>query len=107
MDRFNNNRGGSADFGQALGQMLGSALVGAANAANAQYSGPEMDVDYRRYKEMGEEIRAALLQVRQDARDQVVAANAPKAAVTCPYCGATTTPDASGCCEFCGGAVNG
>lgn len=28
-------------------------------------------------------------------------------AVTCPYCGATTTPDASGCCEYCGGAVNG
>ena len=25
----------------------------------------------------------------------------------CPYCGATTTPDASGCCEYCGGAVNG
>ena len=55
----------------------------------------------------GEEIRDALLQVRQQARDQVVAANAPKAAVTCPYCGATTTPDASGCCEFCGGAVIG
>lgn len=107
MDRFNNNRGGGADFGQALGQMIGSALVGAANAANAQYSGPEMDVDYRRYKEMGEEIRDALLQVRQQARDQVVAANAPKVAVTCPYCGATTTPDASGCCEFCGGAING
>ena len=34
------------------------------------------------------------------------AAAAPKAAVTCPYCGATTTPDASGCCEYCGGAVN-
>ena len=107
MDRFSNNRGSGVDFGQALGQMIGSALVGAANAANAQYSGPEMDVDYRRYKEMGEEIRDALLQVRQQARDQVVAANVPKAAVTCPYCGATTTPDASGCCEFCGGSVNG
>ena len=22
--------------------------------------------------------------------------------VTCPYCGATTTPDANGCCEYCG-----
>ena len=29
-----------------------------------------------------------------------------KASVTCPYCGATTTPDASGCCAYCGGAVN-
>jgi len=107
MNRFNNNQSGGAAFGQALGQALGSALMGAANAATAQYSGPEADVDYRRYKEMGEEIRAALLQVRQQARDQIVAAAARKAAVTCPYRGATTTPEPSGCCEFCGGAING
>ena len=56
-------------------------------------------------EEMGYEIRDALLQVRQEARDSVAAANAPKTAVTCPYCGATTIPDASGCCEFCGGAI--
>ena len=47
-----------------------------------------------------------LLQVRQQVREEAAAAAAPKAAVTCPYCGATTTPDASGCCEYCGGAVN-
>ena len=64
-------------------------------------------VEYRQYETMGQEIREALLQVRQQARDVAAAAAAPKAAVTCPYCGATTTPDASGCCEFCGGAVNG
>lgn len=64
-------------------------------------------VEYRQYEEMGNEIREALLQVRQEARDTVVAANAPKAAVTCPYCGATTTPNANGCCEFCGGALGG
>ena len=67
---------------------------------------PENDVDYRRYKEMGEEIKEALLQIRQQARDEKAAAEAPKTAVTCPYCGATTTPDASGCCEYCGGAVD-
>jgi len=78
-----------------------------AGVNNAQYSGPEMDVEYRRYKEMGEEIKEALLNIRQQARDEEVAAAAPKASVTCPYCGATTTPDASGCCEYCGGAVNG
>ena len=61
----------------------------------------------QQYEEMGREIRDALLQVRQQAREEAAAAAAPKAAVTCPYCGATTTPDASGCCEFCGGAVNG
>ena len=68
---------------------------------------PEMNMEYRRYKEMGEEIKAALLQIRQQTREVAAAAAAPKTAVTCPYCGATTTPDASGCCEFCGGAVGG
>ena len=68
---------------------------------------PETDIEFRRYRDMGEEICEALLQVRQQARDEMAAAAAPKAAVTCPWCGATTTPDASGCCEYCGGAVNG
>lgn len=63
-------------------------------------------VEYRQYETMGMEIRDALLQVRQQVRDEAAAAAAPKAAVTCPFCGATTTPDANGCCEFCGGAVN-
>jgi hypothetical protein len=73
----------------------------------ASVCNPETDTDYRRYKEMGEEIKEALTQVRQDVRDKIEQAAAPKTAVTCPYCGATTTPDASGCCEYCGGAVNG
>ena len=68
---------------------------------------PETNVEYRNYKKMGEEIRRALTQVRKGVREKVEQAAAPKAAVTCPYCGATTTPDASGCCEYCGGAVNG
>ncbi len=67
---------------------------------------PENNVEYRHYKEMGEEIKDALLNVRQQARDAAVAAAAPKSAVTCPWCGATTMPDANGCCEYCGGAVN-
>ena len=67
---------------------------------------PENNIEYREYKAMGEELKEALLNVRQQIRDEVAAAAAPKAAVTCPYCGATTTPDASGCCEYCGGAVN-
>ena len=64
-------------------------------------------VEYQQYEAMGKEIQDALLQVRQQVREEVAAAAAPKTAVTCPYCGATTTPDASGCCEFCGGALNG
>ena len=77
-------------------------MRGTSNAAEVRAS-----VEYRQYEEMGQEIRDALLQVRQQAREEAAAAAAPKAAMTCPYCGATTTPDASGCCEYCGGAMNG
>ena len=80
--------------------MRGGSLI--SNAENVRSS-----VEYRQYEEMGLEIRDALLQVRQQVREKVAASAAPKTAVTCPYCGATTIPDASGCCEFCGGAVNG
>ncbi len=62
---------------------------------------------YKRYEKMGEEIKDTLLNFRQNARDEVAAAAAPKAAATCPWCGATTTPDTNGCCEYCGGAING
>ena len=68
---------------------------------------PETNVEYRNCKKLGEEIRQVLTQVRRDVREKIEQAAAPKTAVTCPYCGATTTPDASGCCEYCGGAVNG
>ena len=68
---------------------------------------PESNVEYRNYKKRGEEIRQVLTQVREDVREKIEQEAAPKAAVTCPYCGATTTPDANGCCEYCGGAVNG
>ena len=82
---------------KALG-MGGGSLISNAEEVRAS-------VEYRQYEQMGMEIRDALLQVRQQVRDEAPAAAAPKAAVTCPYCGATTTPDASGCCEYCGGAV--
>ena len=65
----------------------------------------ENDPEYRQFKEMGEEIKEILMGVRRQVRDEAAAAAAPKTAVTCPNCGATTTPDASGCCEYCGGAV--
>lgn len=68
---------------------------------------PRSSPDYCEYEDMGKEIKVVLTQERQRARDEVKAAAAPKAAVTCPWCGATTTPDAGGCCEYCGGAVNG
>ena len=66
---------------------------------------PELNSDYAAYKEMGEEIKAILLQARLDAREEAKAAAAPKTAVICPYCGASTMPDERGCCEWCGGAI--
>ncbi|MGI6265057.1 MAG: DUF4428 domain-containing protein [Acutalibacteraceae bacterium] len=62
---------------------------------------PRMNTDYREYEEMGRQIKEILTNARQQARD----AAAPKAAVTCPYCGATTTPDAAGRCEYCGASL--
>ena len=61
--------------------------------------------DYNEYYNMGEEIRQALTQARDEVREQIRVQNAPKKAVTCPWCGATTIPDAAGCCEYCGGSV--
>ena len=58
--------------------------------------------EYREALSRAEAIRDALSGRRAEAR----AAAAPKAAVNCPYCGATTVPDAQGCCEYCGSALN-
>ncbi len=62
--------------------------------------------EYNRYKKVGEDICDALNNVQKSVRENVVAASAPKTAIECPSCGATTTPDASGRCEFCGGATS-
>lgn len=56
------------------------------------------------YTKMGEELKSVLMDARQAAHDTAAAAAAPKTAVTCPHCGATTILDARGCCEYCGGA---
>lgn len=62
-------------------------------------------VEYREAQRQADEIKQALTEVRQEARDNIAAANAPKMAQTCPLCGATTIPDLNGCCEYCGGAM--
>ena len=71
----------------------------------AQKFSPERDMEYRQYKQMGEELQNCLMNARQEQREAAAQAAAPKAAVTCPWCGATSIPDANGCCEYCGGAV--
>ena len=82
---------------------FGRVMAGTSGISNAEEV--RNSVEYRQYETMGMEIRDALLQVRQQVRDEIAAAAAPKMAVVCPFCGATTTPDAGGCCEFCGGAL--
>ena len=63
---------------------------------------PQLNAEYARYEKMGNEIVAVLTQGRQQIRDEKAAAAAPKAAKTCHACGASTIPDANGCCEYCG-----
>lgn len=87
--------------------MPGGARPGMAGGLTSNAAEVRASVEYRQYEQMGQEIREALLQVRRDVRANAAVAAAPKQAVTCPWCGATTTPDASGCCEYCGGSVQG
>ena len=78
--------------------------------------GATWNAEYNEYLFMGQEIREALMQGRQEARSfpatppevwnetaEPVPAIVP---VLCPWCGGMTRPDGSGCCEFCGGPVN-
>ena len=83
------------------------ATTGVGRFVNNKASGfaPHSDPEYNRYVQLGEEIKQALLAARQEAREEAATAAAPKTAVSCPWCGATTLPDANGCCEYCGGTV--
>ena len=63
---------------------------------------------------LGNEIKEAVDYMQRAARGEAAAGGAgttpfrpaqeqqQRGPVTCPYCGATTTPDANGCCEYCG-----
>ncbi|MBQ3405408.1 MAG: DUF4428 domain-containing protein [Oscillospiraceae bacterium] len=66
---------------------------------------PGMNKEFREYELMGKEIKELLTNARQQVRDEAKAAAQPKAAVTCPHCGASTVPDANNCCEYCGSAL--
>ena len=55
-------------------------------------------VEYRETERIANEIREALTEVRESA-------STSRKVQTCPMCGATTTPDVRGCCEFCGGVL--
>ena len=90
--------------GGGIGGAITSGIMGAL-ANNTMQAGQVANPEIQMYQDMANEIKMTLLQARQDVREAEAAANAPKQAVQCPNCGATTIPDANGCCEYCGGAV--
>lgn len=57
--------------------------------------------EYISVENICKEMVDALTELRVGVRES----KAPKAAVQCPHCMATTVPDASGRCEYCGGAL--
>lgn len=57
-----------------------------------------VSVDYKEAENLSREIKKALTQAWEETRENTI----PKKAQICPWCGATTAPDASGCCEYCG-----
>ena len=67
----------------------------------------QQDGQYMTYQQMGEDIKAILLNIRQNIRDEIQEAAIPRSKVNCPYCGATTIPDENGACEYCGGSLVG
>ena len=83
-------------------ETTGGTAVSAAHKPN-----PKLNQDYMEYQRMGDEIKNILTNAREQAREEAKAAAAPKMKVVCPWCGATTMPDDTGCCEYCGGAMKG
>ena len=66
---------------------------------------PRNHSDYVEYENIGNEIKSVLTDMRTSERERAAEAAAPKSPVVCPFCGATTMPDANGCCEYCGAPV--
>ena len=63
--------------------------------------------EYRECDKISKEIKEILTKVREDVREDVEAGVVIRGPVVCALCGATTTPDRSGACEYCGGPVKG
>ena len=80
-------------------------VSGALKEMNSSTIEEQFSAEYNEAKRQADDIREALLSIHSEGRERVAAANAPKVARTCPFCGATTFPDESGRCEYCGGAM--
>lgn len=66
---------------------------------------PRNHPSFVKYEDMAKLIYSALVEMRDIERTTAAEAAAPKTPVVCPYCGATTTPDANSCCEYCGAPI--
>ena len=62
-------------------------------------------LEFENCNKIANEIKRVITNTKREIRKQEEAAAAPKQAVVCPSCGATTTPDENGCCEYCGMAL--
>lgn len=91
-----------------LGTIISSVAQAAQSSAASSYnSDPRMNnAEYAEYYHMGMEIKDAFNKMREGIREEISAANTPKDAVVCPFCGATTVPNENNCCEYCGAPVN-
>lgn len=100
---------GYGGIAQAIGAGIAAGLGGGYDEADMIPVSNAADVrnssEYIEYESMSWEIHDILLQERASAREEAEAANVPKQAVKCPYCGATTIPTENGCCEYCGAAL--
>ena len=61
--------------------------------------------DYREAERQSNEIRDTMLAMQQKTREEIVQEQAPKKAVICPFCKASTVPDEQGRCEYCRGPI--
>ncbi len=57
------------------------------NAYNRSNIDQRKSIDYCEYEKLGQEIADTLTHIRTTVRENIAAANAPKASVKCPFCG--------------------
>ncbi|MBQ9833147.1 MAG: DUF4428 domain-containing protein [Clostridia bacterium] len=94
----------STVYVESEGALINPGILG--TILGQQQFNPRNHPDFIEYSEMGNEIKQALVQMRQQERESTIAASTPKKPVICPMCRATTTPDSNGCCEYCGSPLN-
>ena len=87
------------------GEMPMNTLGGSWNMRRAGFGANLRMNEYNEYLRLGNEIKETVERMRQGVREEAAAQSALQKAVRCPYCGATTIPDARGCCEYCGGPL--